>query len=61
MLEQAVSRRNNTRGRRWGKVLRTIQVLLFLVTVVLVVFGVTLASVFWETDQALFGAGACKS
>lgn len=54
MLEQAVSRQNNLRSRRWRVVLRVIQMLLLITTAVLVVFGFTLAGVFWEADRAVF-------
>ncbi len=54
MLEQAVSRQNNARNRHWTVVLRVIQVLLVITTVVLVVFGFTLAGVFWESDRSAF-------
>ncbi len=54
MWEQAVSRQNNSRGRRWRAVLRVIQVLLLITTMALAVFGFTLAGVFWETDRAAF-------
>lgn len=54
MLEQAVSRQNNSRSRRWITVLRVIQVLLLIMTAVLAVFGFTLAGVFWESDRDAF-------
>lgn len=54
MLEQAVSRQNNSRSRRWTTVLRVIQVLLLITTAVLAVFGFTLAGVFWESDRDAF-------
>ncbi len=54
MLEQAVSKYNNTRERRWKNILRAMQIVLLVIFVVLEVFGFMLAGVYREMGDDYF-------
>ncbi len=54
MLEQAVSKRNNQRQRRWKNILRAMQILLAVILLVCEVFGFMLAGVYREMGERYF-------
>lgn len=54
MIEQAVTRFADDRYRRWTKLLRGLQVFALTALVLGEVFGMTLAGVYFDTDQAMF-------
>lgn len=54
MIEQAVTRRADERYRRWTRLLRGLQIFALAALVLGEVLGMTLAGVYFETDQQLF-------
>lgn len=54
MLEQAVSKYNNTRERRWKNILRAMQIILAVILLVCEVFGFMLAGVYREMGESYF-------
>ncbi len=54
MLEQAVSKQNNQRERRWKNGLRAMQILLAVILLACEVFGFMLAGVYREMGEAYF-------
>lgn len=54
MIEQAVTRFKDDRYRRWTRLLRALQLLALAALVLGEVLGMTLAGVYFDTDQALF-------
>ena len=54
MLEQAVSKWNNIRERRWKNILRAMQILLAVILAVCEVFGFTLAGVYRQMGDEYF-------
>lgn len=54
MIEQAVTRLTDDRYRRWTRLLRGLQVFALTALVLGEVFGMTLAGVYFDTDQAMF-------
>ena len=54
MLEQAVSKWNNGRERRWKNILRGMQIVLAVILAVCEVFGFTLAGVYRQMGDAYF-------
>lgn len=54
MLEQAVSKYNNGRERRWKNILRVMQILLALALLICEAFGFMLAGVYREMGESYF-------